>query len=140
MLKPDIFDPTLNETYAELSRFYGFAIDPAKAYHPEAKGKVERSIRIVKEQLIAGRVYSCITHANFDAINWCKHEISHRVCSSMGKKPIDVFEQEEKDQLLKLPSGFFDIAQWTVAKVHRDHHFIAKSNFYSVPTCYMGKT
>jgi len=139
VLKPDIFDPTLNETYAELSRFYGFAIDPAKAYHPEAKGKVERSIRIVKEQLIAGRTYSDITSANEEAVHWCKHEISHRICSSMGKKPIDVFEAEERYQLLKLPSSFFDIAEWTTAKVHRDHHFIAKGNFYSVPTCYIGE-
>jgi transposase len=41
VIKPDIYDPTINETYAELSRFYGFAIDPAKAYKPEHKGSVE---------------------------------------------------------------------------------------------------
>ena len=40
VIKPDIYDPTLNETYSELSRFYGFAIDPAKAYKPEHKRRV----------------------------------------------------------------------------------------------------
>jgi transposase len=139
VIKPDIFDPTLNETYSELSRFYGFTIDPAKAYKPEHKGKVERSVRIVKEQLIAGRQYTDIDSANAYALKWCKLEISHLICSSIGKKPIDVFNQEEKDRLLALPSGFFDMPQWVMAKIHRDHHFVVEGNFYSVPTRYIGE-
>ena len=139
VIKPDIYDPIINKTYSELSRFYGFAIYPAKAYKPEHKGKVERSIRIVKEQLIAGRSYIDINAANIEALKWCSNEISHRICSSTGKKPIDVFEQEEKVNLLPLPSGFFDIAEWSLAKVHRDHHFVVKGNFYSVPTRYIGE-
>ena len=139
VIKPDIYDPTLNETYSELSRFYGFAIDPAKAYKPEHKGKVERSVRIVKEQLIAGKSYSDVSCANIEAAKWCRSEISHRICSSIGKKPIDVFNQEEKDRLLYLPSTSFDMPEWSVAKVHRDHHFVVKGNFYSVPTRHIGK-
>jgi len=124
---------------SELSRFYGFTIDPAKAYKPEHKGKVERSIRIVKEQLIAGRTYLNIGKANAEAINWCKNEISDRVCSSTGAKPIDTFLQEEKPCLIALPNGEFDIPIWTRCKVHKDHHFVVKGNFYSVPTQYIGK-
>ena len=67
-------------------------------------------MRIVKEQLIAGRSYIDINAANIEALKWCSTEISHRICSSTGKKPIELFEQEEKVKLLALPSGFFDIA------------------------------
>ena len=109
VIKPDIYDPILNETYSELSRFYGFTIDPAKVYKPEHKGKVERSIRIVREQLIAGKLYQNITQANTEAIKWCKNEISHRVCSTTGSKPIDTFVLEEKECLIKLTSGIFDM-------------------------------
>ena len=139
VIKSDIYDPTLNETYSELSRFYGFIIDPARAYKPEHKGKVERSIRIVKEQLIAGREYKNIDDANKHALQWCQNEIPHRVCSSTGRKPIDVFAQEEKANLMALPSGIFDMPLWTICKVHKDHHFVVKSNFYSVPTKYIGE-
>lgn len=139
VIKSDIYDPTLNETYSELSRFYGFTIDPAKAYKPEHKGKVERSIRIVKEQLIAGKSYLSIDDANSEAMKWCKNEISHRVCSTTGKKPIDTFLLEEKSCLIVLPSGIFDMPIWTICKIHRDHHFVAKGNFYSVPTKYIGE-
>ena len=139
VIKTDIYDPTLNETYSELSRLYGFTIDPAKVYKPEHKGKVERSIRIVREQLIAGKLCQTITEANNEAIKWCKHEISHRVCTATGAKPIDIFLLEEKERLIPLPSGVFDIAIWTVSTVQKDHHFIVKGNFYSVPTKYIGE-
>lgn len=139
VIKPDIYDPILNETYSELSRFYGFTIDPAKVYKPEHKGKVERSIRIVREQLIAGKLYQNITEANTEAIKWCKNEISHRVCSTTGSKPIDTFLLEEKECLIELTSGIFDMPIWTVCKVQKDHHFVAKGNFYSVPTKYIGE-
>ena len=39
-----IYDPTFNEIYSELSRFYSFTTDPTKVFKPEHKGKVERSI------------------------------------------------------------------------------------------------
>ena len=90
-----IYDPTLNETYSELSRFYSFTIDPPKVFKPEHKGKVERSIRIVKEQLIAGKSYHDIIEANSEAIKWCKNEISYMVCTTTGSKPIDLYLFEE---------------------------------------------
>jgi len=139
VIKSDIYDPTINQTYSELSRFYGFAIDPAKVFKPEHKGKIERSVRIVKEQLIAGREYSDIAAANIEAQKWCKSKISEVICSSTGRKPMEVFNQEEKDSLLSLPSGAFDMPEWTLAKIHRDHHFTIKGNFYSVPTRYIGE-
>ncbi len=138
VIKADIYDPTLNEAYSELSRFYGFTIDPNKAYSPQHKGKVERSIRIVKEQLIAGKSYQNIEQANVSASTWCKDIISQKICSSTGAKPVDVFLKEEKEILLALPSDSFDLPLWTVCKVHNDHHFVVKGNFYSVPTRYIG--
>jgi transposase len=139
VIKPDIYDPTLNETYSELSRFYSFTIDPTKVFKPEHKGKVERSIRIVKEQLIAGKSYNNIIEANSEAIKWCKNEISHRICTTTGSKPIDLYLFEEKEHLLPIPSNVFDMAIWTSCRVQNDHHFVVKGNFYSVPTKYIGE-
>ena len=74
-----------------------------------------------------------VKQANAEAINWCKNEISNRVCSSTGTKPIDAFLQEEKPCLISLPTGEFDLPIWTKCKVHKDHHFVVKGNFYSEP-------
>ena len=140
VISADIYDPTLNETYSELSRFYGFVADPAKARSPQHKGKVERSIGIVKAQLIAGRTYKNLEEMNTFAREWCTHKISHVVCSTIGQKPIDVFKTQELPLLRALPSQAFDMPQWLESKVHKDHHFVVKGNFYSVPTQFIDRT
>ena len=42
VIKANIYDPTINKTYAELERFYGFVADPNKIFSPKHKGKVEK--------------------------------------------------------------------------------------------------
>ena len=138
VIKADIYDPTLNETYAELARFYAFIADPAKARTPEHKGKVERSVQLVKEQVIAGMVYDDLAAMNVFARDWCANKISQAICSTTGEKPIDVFNNEEFEQLKPLASGVFDMPLWTEGQVHRDHHFVVSGNFYSVPTLHIG--
>jgi transposase len=86
IIKANIYDPTINITYAELERFYGFVADPAKVRTPEHKGKVERSVLIVKQQLIAGRIYDNINHANEAAYNWCSNIIAHRITRIASSK------------------------------------------------------
>jgi len=138
VISSDIYDPTLNETYAELSRFYGFVADPAKARTPEHKGKVERSVQLVKEQLIAGMTYHDLDAMNVFARDWCTNKIAHVICTTTGEKPINLFINEEVALLKPLPSEAFDMPFWTEGKVHRDHHFVVSGNFYSVPTIHIG--
>ncbi len=138
VIKADIYDPTFNETYAELSRFYDFIADPAKARTPEHKGKVERSVQMVKEQVIAGMSYDDLAAMNAFARDWCANKIAQVVCSTTGKKPIDLFNNDEVKQLKPLPAGVFDMPFWTEGTVHNDHHFVVGGNFYSVPTLHIG--
>lgn len=139
VIKPDIYDPIINKSYQELSHFYSFIIDPAKSSTPQHKGKVEKSVHIVKQQLIAACSYNNIEQANMVALNWCKHEIAEKVCTSTGKTPIDLFISEDKPNMLPMRTDPFDLPEWTIAKVHNDHHVVIKKNFYTVPTIYIGK-
>jgi len=63
VVKPDIYDPTLNLAYADLERHYGFVEDPAKVRSPKLKGKVERVVTVVRQHLLAGRTFSDINEA-----------------------------------------------------------------------------
>lgn len=137
IIKADIYDPTINRTYSELERFYGFVADPAKVRKPEHKGKVERSVLIVKQQLIAGRKYNNIQEANVAALEWCQNVNANKVTRTSGKTPAELFI-EEKGLLSNLPQQEFDISTWVMAKVHKDHHIVFQGNFYSVPTKYIG--
>jgi hypothetical protein len=46
---------------------------------------------------------------------------------------------EEKECLIPMRTGVFDIPIWTICTVQKDHHFVIKGNFYSVPTKYIGE-
>ena len=71
VLRPDLYDPTLNPAYAELERHYGFVADPAKVAMARHKGKVERCVPVVRQQILAGREFRDIDEANRRALHWC---------------------------------------------------------------------
>ena len=140
MIKPNIYDPTLNRVYADLERHYGFIADPAKVRTPQHKGVVERNIRTVKEQVIAGRGHKDIHEANQYALQWCRQEIAHRVVRTTGRTPWDLFTSEDKPALLPLPDKPFDNPHWQEAKVHKDQHIVYKGSFYSLPYSFVGES
>ena len=140
VIKPHIYDPTINRSYAELERHYHFIIDPAKVRKPEHKGKVERSVTIVKQQVIAGRQHQDINAANAYAQQWCRHQIAHQVVRTTGETPWERFTREEQPALLPLPDTTFECATWQEGLVHKDHHVVFAGSFYSVPTKYIEHT
>ena len=55
IISANIYDPVLNRSYAECERHYGFVCDANKVRTPEHKGKVERSVTVMRQQLLAGK-------------------------------------------------------------------------------------
>ncbi len=47
--KPDLYDPKLNRSYAEMAAHYGCLIDPARALKPRDKPQVERPMPYVRD-------------------------------------------------------------------------------------------
>jgi len=140
VVKPDIYDPTINRAYAELERHYGTIIDPAKVRVARHKGRVERSVAICRQQILAGRTFKDIEEANTRALKWCRHENAHVVTRTTGRTPWDMFEGEEKARMLPLPLEEFECPIWQSALVHKDQHIIFEGSFYSCPYAYVGKT
>jgi transposase len=139
VLKPDIYDPVLNYAYADLERHYGFVADPAKAGDPEQKGKVERSVSVVKNHLLAGRTFTDIHEGNERALHWCKEEIGREVHGTTKRTPYPIFLAEEKSHLKALPATPFELPLWKQCTVHPDHHIVFDKSYYSLPTRYIGK-
>ncbi|MDA2926819.1 hypothetical protein MYX78_06235 [Acidobacteria bacterium AH-259-G07] len=139
MLEADLYDPTLNPAYAELERHFGFIADPAKVRMARHKGKVERSVPVVRQQLIAGRSYRDLDEANERALRWCREEIGLREHGTTHRKPYEVFLAEEVDQLQPLPVESFEAAQWKECTIHWDCHLIFEKCYYSVPYPYRGE-
>ena len=136
VLKPDIYDPTLNPAYAEVERYFGFVADPAKVRMARHKGKVERQVPVVRQQLMAGRSYGDIEQANQYALYWCREQIGARKHGTTHRKPYQVFVEEEAAKLLPLPCEPFESAQWKRCRIHADCHLVFDKSYYSAPYRY----
>jgi transposase len=139
VVKPDIYDPTLNRAYAELERHYGFVADPAKVASPKLKGKVERGVGVVRRHLLAGRSFHDVEEANERALRWCRDEIGMETHGTTKRKPYEVFLKEELPHLRPLPPERFQCPQWKICTVHPDHHVVFDRSYYSLPTRFIGR-
>jgi transposase len=139
VVKPDIYDPTLNRAYADLERHYGFIADPAKVGKPKHKGKVERRVAVVRRHLLAGRDFRDIDEANERALTWCRQEIGMEIHGTTKRRPFEVFQKEEASSMRQLPAEPFECPQWKKCTVHPDHHIVFDRSYYSLPTRFIGK-
>jgi transposase len=140
VVRPDRYDPTVNRAYAELERHYGFAVDPVRVATPEHKGKVERSMPTLRQQLVAGRAYADPTALNEAALRWCREGVGQAPHGTPHEPPWVRFERDERRALRPLPPTAFECPTWAEAKVHPDHHLVFAKSYYSVPTRFVGKT
>lgn len=66
--------PIWQKDYEVFMKTVGFETKLCKPRHPFTKGAVERLIRFVKENFIAGRMFSNVTDLNVQALNWCSRQ------------------------------------------------------------------
>ena len=57
-----------------------------------------------------------------------------RIHGTTRRKPLVVFQDEERDALLPWDGEPYEIADWRNAKVHPDHHIQCQQALYSVPS------
>ncbi len=64
--------PVWNAQYAALMSCVGFKMRLLLPRHPYTKGKVERLVRFVKGNFLAGRSFPDLTELNAEAPRWCR--------------------------------------------------------------------
>jgi len=126
-------DPSLNRSYREFARHYGFKIDPTPAYAPKTKGKVESGVKYVKNNALAARGEEDLEALNRILERWVREIAGTRTHGSTGKPPLALFEAVERDRLLSLPAKRWEPVIWKKATVHQDVHLAFDAALYSVP-------
>lgn len=144
VLKPDLYLPELNRAYQEMAEHYGCFVDPARPSHPKDKGKVERTVPVVRElfrKLKALYPGLDIAQANRQARKWCRDTNGMKVHGTTGLKPFEVFQETEKTKLNSLPEQPFEVPTWKEAIVHVDQFIQFDKHFYALPEqTFVGKT
>lgn len=133
IIKASFLNPVANRSYADLSRHYGFQIDPCLPGTPEHKGKVESGVKYVKNNFMPLREFRNFTDANEQLARWNMDTARVRVHGTTRRKPEELFELYERGALNALPRDRFEISIWKDLKVCRDIHVQFNYGYYSVP-------
>jgi transposase len=117
VIRPDLYDPKLNRTYAELASHYGVLIDPARARKPKDTPRVERPIPYVRDSFFAGRDWPSLQVMQQAAVRWSLQVAGRRSCRPLGgAKPLEVFQAREQPALLPLPAEPYQLAVWATPR------------------------
>lgn len=94
--------PRWNARFADFMASIGVSPRVCKAYTPQTKGKVERSVGFVKQSFWSGVSFTDIDDLNRQAHAWCER-INSRVHRTTHERPCD---RREREPLAPLPVAF----------------------------------
>ena len=138
--RADWYEPELTPKVAAFCRHYGTVILPARPYHPEHKGKVERGVGYVKGNALKGRTFASLAAENAYLGHWEAHVADLRIHGTTREQVGRAFIERERETLLALPAMIFPCYEEGQRSVHRDSHVEVRQAYYEVPAEYIGRT
>jgi hypothetical protein len=105
-----------------------------------AKGRVERSIRYIRESFFAARPWRDLEDLNAQAEAWCWGQAADRPCPEDRALSVREVFAQEKPQLLALPDNPFATDEREEVQVGKTPYVRFDGNDYSVPHTYTRRT
>lgn len=134
-------DPVLNKDYKEWAQWYGTSLLPARVKSPDDKPNVEGAVRIITQNILFDMqemTFFTLEEFNEELLNRIK-ELNKRPFAKQNRSRAEIFEEEEKPMLIKLPKNDFIRLDRKTLKVAPDCHITYDYCHYSVPHKYIGK-
>jgi transposase len=122
-----------NNDFLEVCKHYGFQPKPVRVRRGNEKGRVERSIRYIRENFFEAREWKDLDDLNAQAREWCLTEAMERPWKMGVAKTVGEAFLEEKVALMKLPPTPFPCYTRELAKVGKTSYARFDTNDYSVP-------
>lgn len=126
-----------NPRYLDFALAYGFTPQPCKPYRAQTKGKIERSIRYVRQNFWVGSAFVDLEDVNGQMRHWLATVANCRVHGTTGIAPITRMREE---LLHTLPAHAFDTSVVCYRRAGRDCSVHYRGNVYSVPAAYAQQT
>jgi transposase len=124
----------------ELAAAYRFQPRPVAPYRGNQKGRVERSIKYIREAFFAARQYTSLEDLNAQALHWCLHEAAARPCPEDRTRSVRECFEEERSRLLPLPENPFPTEECVEVKVQKTPYARFDLNDYSLPHTHVRRT
>lgn len=137
---PDFYEPLIQEQYAAFLAHYGSAAVPCRVRTPQHKGKVESGVKYVQNNFLRG-----LGHRNYERLGpdlsaWTETVANRRIHGTTKLIPLEVWQNAEREALLRLPALRYEFYHVEQRKVTRFGHIIFRNNYYSVPWSLTGQT
>ena len=95
---------------------------------------MERSVQYARERFFNGEEFQDLADVRDQAQRWCRDVAGLWIHGTTYRKPLVVFQNEERQALLPWDGEPYEMADWREAKVHQDHHIQCLQSPYSVPS------
>jgi len=122
-----------HSTILAFSAHYRFEMRPVAVARGNEKGRVERSIRYIRDNFFAAREWKNLDDLNTQAKQWCEGQAADRPCPEDRSFSVrKVFEEDQKS-LLALPDNPFPTEERIEIKVGKTPYVRFDLNDYSIP-------
>ena len=136
----DWIEPELNKDYADWADYYGTVILPAKVRKPKFKSSVENAVGIFEKGFfhkLEERQYFSLEQFNKDL--WNELEALNKEPFKKKEHNRYYYWEEEKLELMPLPSMHYEYMERKTAKVSSDFHVRFDNAYYSVDKAFLHK-
>ena len=137
VLKPDIYDPTLNPLYRDVLAHYGAVALPCRVADPDRKGKVESAIAHTQAAL-KGLRFETLEAAQAYLDRWDARWADTRIHGTTKRQVAAMFA-EERPALRPLPVEPFRYYQFGTRTVHLDGCVEVEYAYYAPPPGWLGR-
>src|SRR6266571_873170 len=138
VLKPDIYDPTLNPVYADMLRHYGVVAMPCRVADPDRKRKVESGVGHAQKTPLKGMRFESPQEAQAYLDHWEARWADTRIHGTTKRQVAAMFA-EERPALLPLPVEPFRYYQHGRRTVHLDGCVEVDGAYYAPPPGWLGR-
>jgi len=140
IVNQDWIEPELNRDYADWADYYGTVILPAKVRKPKFKSSVENAVGILEKGFfhkLEERQYFSLEQFNKDL--WKELDALNKEPFKKKEHNRHYYWEEEKLELMPLPSMQYEYMERKTAKVSSDFHVRFDNAYYSVDKAYLHK-
>lgn len=99
----------LNPLMADFLAHHGITPKTHRPYRARTKGKVERSIRYLKDNFLKGREFADLADLQVQGTHWQEETANKRNHGTTKQRPIDLFGQEKLVPFASLPRYRFSV-------------------------------
>jgi transposase len=132
VLRPDVYDPTLNPLYRDVLAHYGVTALPCRVGDPDRKGKVEAGIGHTQRTPLKGLRFERLEDGQAYLDHWDARWADTRIHGTTKRQVATMFA-EERPHLRPLPPTPFRYYAFGTRTVHLDGCVEVAKAYYRVP-------